>query len=240
MTYMLCFNEPIIYGRLVRRYKRFFMDVAMDNGDVIVAHVPNTGSMHGLLFENARVMLSCHDDPRRRLSFTAQAIEIDNHWVGINTHLPNKLLKASLGHPLLKNLSDYKNIKAEKLYGKNFNSRVDYYFSESKINDPALYLEIKNVTLKNGDHAQFPDTTSTRAQKHMEDLMYEMNQGHRAMLIFIVQRQDCKYFSASRHFDEKYADLLYTAQNFGLHTRALVADVNEIGIRLTDEIDVIF
>lgn len=232
---MMPFNEPIMYGRFIKRYQRFFMDILMDDGSIVTAHTPNTGSMMGLLEPNSRVMLSKSLDPKRRLSFTAQAIHINNTWVGINTHLPNKLVKSSLSHPLLKELHHYGRVKAEARYGKDLRSRVDLYLSDHP-NKAPVYLEIKNVTLKIGASAQFPDAVSTRAQKHIEDLLLVKEQGFNSSLIFIVQRSDCQFFTPARHIDSDYADLLTRAHSNGISIRALSTSIDENGLSLSHEI----
>lgn len=233
---MLKHSEPIFYGRLIKRYQRFLMDVILDDGTTITAHTPNTGSMHGLLAEGNRVMLSKSSDEKRKYAFTTQAIEVDRSWVGINTHAPNKLIMASLAHPLLRDVQHYKNVIAEKRYGPELRSRVDLFFDESVKNAPPLYLEIKNVTMKLGDSAQFPDAVSSRALKHVHDLLFTIEQGFCAALWFIVQRQDCAEFRAAKHIDPLYANEVLRAQHAGLRIRALAARSDENGLELTHEL----
>lgn len=235
---MLHFTEPVVFGRFLTRYKRFFMDVALDNGDVVTSFSPNTGSMMGLLTPNNRVMLTKNNDPARKTQFTAQAIEVDGVWVGINTHAPNQLVRASLAHPLLSTWSPYQTIKPEMRYGKDLRSRVDFWFSYT--DQPARFLEIKNVTLKNGAHAQFPDSVSVRAQKHINELLHVTQQGFAAELLFVVQRTDCVAFSPARHVDNTYAELLQSAFQQGVKVRALVASIDQAGLRFTDELPCVF
>lgn len=235
---MLYFDEPICYGRLLKRYRRFFMDVSLDDGSLVTAYTPNTGSMMGLLEPNRPIMLTRNNDPKRRCAFTAQAIEVDGSWVGINTHLPNKLLKASLTHPLLAELTSYRQMKSELTYGRDLRSRVDFYFFDSKTDQAPLYLEVKNVTLKIGDQAQFPDAISSRAHKHLEDLQYVLENGSKAVLLFVVQRQDCDSFSPAHAIDESYAQRLAKAQALGVNMRALCARIDQSGLALTNEIPI--
>lgn len=233
---MLRFDEPIFYGRLVKRYKRFFMDVLLDDGTLVTAHTPNTGSMMGLLHENFRVLLTKHNNSQRVCAYTAQAIEIDGKFVGINTHAPNKLITASLAESMLSDLQGYQTVKAEVPYGQDGRSRVDFVFSDSVTNTPTLYLEIKNVTLKLEDIAQFPDAVSTRALKHIEDLIGVMKQGYLAALWFIVQRQDCEAFKPASSIDRAYAKALRLATHQGLRVRALAARCDEAGLAITHEL----
>jgi sugar fermentation stimulation protein A len=233
---MLKFHEPIFYGRLIKRYKRFFMDVILDDNTTVTAHTPNTGSMLGLLDGAHRVMVTKNDNPKRVCTYTTQAIEIDGAWVGINTIAPNQLIKASLSHPLLADVSHYQNFKAEMTYGRTLCSRVDFYFSNSSTDAPPLYLEIKNVTLRVGDQALFPDAVSTRAQKHLDDLLHAQSKGFHAALWFIIQRQDCQTFAAAKAIDPTYAKKLSEAQRAGLRVRALAARIDEHGLALTHEV----
>jgi sugar fermentation stimulation protein A len=233
---MLLFQRPIYYGRLRKRYQRFFMEVMLDSGEVIIAHTPNTGAMIGLLAENNRVMLTSRREPKHHLPYTVQAIEIDQRFVGINTFLPNRLIKESLSSPLLSELRDYRQIQTEVAYGRQLRSRVDFFCSQSASNKPSLYLEIKNVTLKTGHHAQFPDAVSARAHKHVDELVDAMEKGNRAALWFVVQRQDCQVFSVASHIDKVYAQKVHDAQLRGLKIRALCARIDERGLTLTHEI----
>jgi len=231
---MVVFDEAVYYGSLKRRYQRFFMDVLLDSGELVVAHNPNTGSMLGLIDEGNRVMLTKTKDSKRRTQYTAHAVMVDGAFVGINTHLPNKLIKQSLAHPLLHNLKHYQRVQSEKPFGPNLHSRVDLHFSEGL--EPDLFLEIKNVTLKVGHEAQFPDAISTRAHKHVEDLLYVLQQGFKAALYFVVQRTDCKVFTPARHIDARYAEALSLAVKKGLSVRALVASISAQGLWLSHEL----
>lgn len=237
---MLTFAEPIVFGRLIKRYQRFFMDVLLDDGTTIVAHTANTGSMMGLLHKDNRVMLSHHQNCARKTAFSVQAIQVNGVWVGINTHLPNKLIKMNLHDPLFEELHSYRAVRAETAYGKDLRSRIDFYFYDSYQNKAPLYLEIKNVTLKNQDHAQFPDAVSLRAQKHIEDLIYVKEQGLEASLFFIVQRIDCHLFSPACQIDQDYAALLTSAKNKGVSIRAFAAQINETGLFITKELPCAF
>jgi sugar fermentation stimulation protein A len=233
---MLPFAEEVIFGRLIKRYKRFFMDVELKTKEIIIAFVPNTGSMMGLLEPGNLVMLTKSYDKKRTTAFTLQAIKVNDTLVGINTHLPNKLIKASLNHMLLGDLANYSNLKTEMPYGKNMRSRVDFYFYDSKYNEPPLYLEVKNVTMRKNDHAQFPDAISIRARKHVEDLIFARKQGHKTKLLFIVQRMDCRFFSPARNIDAHYARMLAMAYAAGVEIKALCAEINSLGLSVRNEI----
>jgi sugar fermentation stimulation protein A len=125
---MILFDEPVIEGRFLKRYKRFFIDALLPDDQQVVTHVPNTGSMLGLMAPNNRLLLTKSNDPKRKTLYTTQAIEVDGSMVGINTHLPNKLIKNSLDHPLLIDLKSYGRMQAEVPYGQGLHSRIDFYF----------------------------------------------------------------------------------------------------------------
>lgn len=215
------------------------MDVACDSGELITAHIPNTGSMLGLLTKDSPVMMTKSSDPKRKTAYTVQGIKVGDIWVGVNTHLPNKLIKASLTHPLLEDFAAYQICDSEVRYGVEGNSRVDFRFSQASNGVPDAYLEIKNVTLKVGEQAQFPDTVSVRAHKHVLDLVHVMSLGLQASLIFVVQRLDCQVFSPATAIDKRYTDLLISAHAQGLSVRALCAKLDEKGLCLSHEIPLI-
>jgi sugar fermentation stimulation protein A len=233
---MLLFNEPTLKGYLLARRKRFFMDIELPSGEQIVAHTANTGSMHGLLEPKNEVLLTKNNDPKRSTRFSVQGIKINQAWVGVNTAVPNRLIRESLKHPELGFLAHYGELKAEVPYGPDLRSRVDFLLSESSLGERPCYLEIKNVTLKIGKFAQFPDAVSLRAQKHIDDLMLMKAQGFHACLIFVIQRDDCESFSPAHHIDKVYGQKLVEAVKNGLMVKALVARVSEQGIGISHEI----
>ena len=237
---MISFDETIAHGILIKRYKRFFMDIALPSGETVVAHTPNTGSMLGLLEPNSPVMLSLSTDPKRRTQYTAQAVKINGSWVGINTHIPNKLVSKSLRNPLLDYLFDYKSVRSEVPYGQEMRSRIDFLFSDNVKGHAPLYLEVKNVTLRIDNQAQFPDTISMRARKHIEDLLFVMAQGFRAQILFVVQRTDCDTFSLTTSNDKIYSDMLVAAVKQGLLVKALAATVNPREICFSKELPCVF
>lgn len=235
---MLNFKEEVLFGTLIKRYKRFFIDALLPDGQEVVTHVPNTGSMLGLIAPKNRLLLTKSQDPKRKTAYSTEAIEVDGSWVGVNTHLPNKLIKNSLSHPLLKHLWGYGQVKAEVPYGQDHKSRIDLYFSEHP-EKPPLFLEIKSVTLKEGFRAQFPDAVSKRGQKHLQELMDVKDLGFEAELLFLVQRQDCFEFSASG-IDLDYKELLKKAHQKGVSIRALAVRIDQSGLCLTHEIPCTF
>lgn len=228
---MIYFPKPIEQGLLVKRFKRFFLSVKLADGSIVNAHCPNTGSMLGLLKEGSPVLLSKSQDPKRKTPFTAQAIKIDSTWVGINTMLPNKLFAANLTHPALDFLSSYQDFKAEVPFGEQ-KSRADFLFSNSQEKLPPCYVEIKSVTLKIGKQAQFPDAVSSRAFKHVEELLFMKTKGFLAALVFIVQRDDCESFAPANQIHEAYGQKLKEAREKGLIIQAISSVVNEEALTL--------
>jgi len=236
---MITFNGSIV-GSLQRRYQRFFMEIKLDSNETIVAHVANTGSMLGLLATNNRVVVTKSSDIKRRTAYSVQAIKVGETWVGVNTHLPNRLLQKSLSHPALSPVMSYKKFKTEVPFGKELRSRIDFVFFESESGAMPFYLEVKNVTLCENAVAQFPDTVSLRAQKHIDDLLWAKEQGFFSALLFIVQRMDCKSFAPAHMIDKKYAEKLAHGRDRGLAVWAIAADVSETGVFLSHEIPCTF
>jgi sugar fermentation stimulation protein A len=230
----------IITGLFQRRFKRFFMEVMLDDGQEVVAHIANTGSMLGLLTPNTKVLLTFIDDEKRKLKYSVEAVLCDNEWVGVNTHMPNKIIKEALLNKdnLLQDFHGYKAIKSEVKYGVNLASRVDFLLSDHTDNQPNMYLEIKNVTLKENNLALFPDSVSERAYKHVKDLILSIKNGHKAALLFLAQRSDIKAFSIAKHIDPAYYEIIKEAKNKGLIIKALSAKFAENKIVLSHELAV--
>ena len=227
----ITFEAPVVIGRLVRRYKRFFMDVHLEDKDeVVVAHTPNTGSMKGLLDEGNRVMMTYNPSPKRKLDYSVQAIEVGGTWVGCNTHLPNQFVAAVIAAQKIPELAGYDTIRKEVKYGLENRSRIDLLLEDHQEGAPSCYVEVKNVTMKEGTGALFPDAVTTRGQKHIEELMGVMAQGHRAALVFLVQRMDCEHFSPADAIDAKYGQLLRKAEKTGLCIIPMVAQVAQSGV----------
>ncbi len=198
-------HPPLLAGRLLKRYKRFFADVELVSGEVVVAHCPNTGPMTGVSTLGAPVMLSHHPDPKRKLAYTWELIQVDGVWVGVNTALPNRLVQFGLEQGWFPELAGFTSFRREVSYER---SRVDF-----ALDYPAgrALLEVKNTTWALERCAYFPDTVTTRGQKHLEDLMAIAAQGKRALLLFWIHRSDCSRFRPGDAKDPKYGQLLRQA-----------------------------
>ncbi|MEM7494614.1 MAG: DNA/RNA nuclease SfsA [Myxococcota bacterium] len=237
----ISFESPALLGLLVRRYKRFLADVELcrqGQSTVVTAHVPNTGSMLGLCDPGNPVLLTPTTTPGRKLPYTLQAVRVGETWVGCNTHLPNRLVRAAMEQGAFPAVQSYGRIRAEVPYGVDNRSRIDLLLSEHAQGQPDLFVEVKNVTLRCGDNACFPDATTIRGQKHLRDLMDQVHQGHRAALVFIVQRTDCTAFAPAAHIDAAYAKLLSQAHKAGVALWCRMARVSPHGVALAGELPI--
>jgi len=198
----MIFDPPLIEARLIRRYKRFLADVTLEDGRDITVSVPNTGSMMGLTAPGSRVFLSRSDDPKRKYAHRLELVEADGTLVGINTGLPNRLAVEAIIAGLVGDLDTYPTIRREQKYGTN--SRIDLL-----LEDPArgrAYVEVKNVHLmRERGLAEFPDTRTARGAKHLRELGDMAEAGHRAVMVFLIQRADCDRFRLCRDLDPDYA-----------------------------------
>jgi len=225
------FITPLIPGKLIKRYKRFLADIELEDSSVVVAHCTNSGSMISCIEEGARVYLSPAKDPKRKTRFTWEMIEIDNSWVGINTSIPNQLVFEAVRDQKIPQLTGYTFVKREVKFE---DSRFDVYAENEQ---ERCFIEVKNVSMKVGDAALFPDSVTTRGRKHLETLIRVKQQGIRAVMVYVIQRMDVNAFGPAQHIDPDYADALEKAKNAGVEVIALQAKVSPEGIQLTKELD---
>ncbi len=208
---------PLETGILLRRYKRFFADIQLISGEVITAHCPNTGPMTGISTPGSLVKVSRSDNPKRKLPHTWEMIQVNDTqptWVGVNTGLPNRVVKLALERQLIPELaSPYSEIRCEVPYGKQQKSRVDFLLTSDR--DRPIYLEVKSVTLAFPTVALFPDTVTTRGQKHLLELMALLPQS-RAVMFYFINRSDCTYFAPCDSADPVYGQLLRDAVALGV------------------------
>ncbi|MEM7588858.1 MAG: DNA/RNA nuclease SfsA [Myxococcota bacterium] len=237
----MAFDQPVVQGTLVRRYKRFLADVQLQEPDketVVTAHVANTGSMLGLCDVGNKVLMSYVPSPKRRLAYSLQAIQVKGVWVGCNTQLPNRLVQQIAEKGNFAGFCGYESIRREVPYAQNNRSRIDLLLSKHHQGKPDLFVEVKNVTLRQGDVACFPDAVTQRGQKHLRDLMEVVQQGHRAASVFVVQRTDCTHFAPACNIDPDYAAGLRLAQQAGVSVWCFVAQVTSKGIQLQGQLPV--
>ena len=248
------FPSPLARGVLVQRYKRFFADVALDDGTEITAHCPNPGAMLGLNTPGLRAWVSASSDPKRKLSWTLELVEADGGLVGINTLHPNRLVAEALAADAIPEVAGYSSHRREVRYGQN--SRVDFLLEapdrarcwlEIK-NSPSLlqrelrpdhrvWLEVKNCHLmRSAGLAEFPDCVAARSLKHLRELEAMVAQGDRAVVLFVVQRTDCDAFSACHDLDPAFARGLNEAADAGVEVLVYACDVATTGVKITRQV----
>ncbi len=222
--------QPMIPGRLVRRYKRFLADVILDeNGELVTASTPNTGSMMGLLDEGNRVWLSVSDDPKRKYRHRWELVEVNGPagpaLVGLNTGLPNRLVAEALAGGVIPALAGYGTLKQEVRYGEE-NSRIDLLLEDS--DRLPVYIEVKNVTLsRQPGIAEFPDAVTARGTKHLRELARIAASGRaRAAMVYLAQRADAERFRLAEDIDPAYMDEWKRALDAGMEVHALACDVS--------------
>ena len=224
------FNTKLVHGTLIRRYKRFLADIMLDDGTVVVAHCTNSGSMKSCLENGAEVYLTPVDDPKRKTKFTWEMIKINGNWVGINTTVPNILAFEAIKKGEIPELTDYTKVQHEVRFD---DSRFDVY---AENNSEKCFVEVKNVTLKEGKYALFPDAVTTRGQKHLKTLMKVKEQGMRAVMLYVIQRSDVELFAPAEKIDPGYAIALKEAMRAGVEVIPMQASVSPEEIRLVKKL----
>ena len=202
----MIFENELISGTLIKRYKRFFVDIKVKN-KVITAHCPNTGSMMGLLKKGNKVWLTKSNDIKRKLKYTLQIIEVNGSKIGVNTHLTNKIFYESLLNGNIINLKKTDILFREKQFNKN--TRFDFFIKQK---NKGIFIEVKNVTLSRFKNiAEFPDAVTERGLKHINELLAAKKKGFDVYLAFVIQREDCKKFKIAADIDPNYKKLLTDA-----------------------------
>ena len=224
------FKEKLVHGTLIRRYKRFLADVTLDDGSIITAHCTNSGSMKSCLEDEAEVYLTPVNDPRRKTKFTWEMIKINDDWVGINTGNPNILAFEAVSDGIIPELRGYTTVKREVKFN---DSRFDVY---AENDDEQCFIEVKNVTMKEGRYALFPDAVTTRGQKHLKTLIEVKKMGIRAVMLYIIQRSDVEIFSPAAKIDPDYSKLLKEAVTKGVEVIPMQAQVTPQKIELVKQI----
>lgn len=227
------FPQPLSHGTLVSRYKRFFADVVLDDGTPVTAHCPNPGAMLGLNAPGLGCWLSRSDDPKRKLAYTLELVEVDGGLVGINTLHPNRIVAEALAADAIPELAGYASHRREVRYGQN--SRVDFLLEHP--DRPPCWLEVKNVHLRRGGAlAEFPDCVAARSLKHLRELTAMVAGGDRAVMLFVIQRTDCDLFAACADLDPAYAAGLAQAAAAGVEVLAYRCAISAATVALADRI----
>ncbi|MBX2863618.1 MAG: DNA/RNA nuclease SfsA [Leptolyngbyaceae cyanobacterium MAG.088] len=219
---------PLLEGTLIKRYKRFMADIELASGEIITAHCPNTGPMTGVCHVNGRVMVSKSDNPKRKLAYTWELAEvIDNGptWVGVNTALPNRVIQAALEANIFEQLGAYATVKREVPYGTK--SRIDFLLTTD---ERPIYIEVKNSTWAQGRLCLFPDTVTTRGQKHLRELS-DLIPDARAVMLYFINRGDCDQFAPGDSADPDYGQLLRQAISTGVEVLPCRFDISPTEIK---------
>jgi len=224
----MLFAAPLTRGTLVRRYKRFLCDVTLDTGELVTAHVANSGAMTGVCDPGIEVWLSRSDKPSRKLAWSWELARIDGGLVGINTSHPNAIVADAVAAGAIPELAGYPSLRREVPYGRN--SRIDLLLEHPE--RPICFVEVKNVHLKRGDLACFPDAVTARGAKHLAELSDMVAAGHRAVMLYLVQRQDCRAFTTADDVDPAYAAALRRAVGAGVETLCYTCRLTLDGITL--------
>ena len=218
---------PLLEGILLKRYKRFMADIELASGEIVTAHCPNTGPMTGVCHVGGRVMVSKSDNPKRKLAYTWELAEVQDNgptWAGVNTALPNRVIQAALEQQVFEALGDYDTIKREVPYGEK--SRIDFLLTTA---ERPIYVEVKNSTWAQERLCLFPDTVTTRGQKHLRELTALVPES-RAVMLYFINRGDCDRFAPGDSADPTYGQLLRTAIAAGVEVLPCRFDISPTGI----------
>ncbi|MDD3055634.1 MAG: DNA/RNA nuclease SfsA [Aliarcobacter sp.] len=223
--------EKLIKGKLLKRYKRFLADIILENKEIITAHVPNSGAMTSCIEENCDVWLTFHDNPKRKLKYTLELTLINENLICTNTGVANKIAIEAIKNGTIKELQNYSSLKPEQKYGQN--SRIDILLENE---NEKCYVEVKSVSLKIDDYLAFPDAVTSRGTKHLNEL-YEMTlQGHRAVMLYIIQRTNNLPFRLACEIDEKYCKLFNEVTKKGVEVLVYQSNIDYENIYIDKKI----
>ena len=226
------FKERLLQGILIKRYKRFFVDIKYKN-KIITGHCPNSGSMMRLLNKNNKVWFSESDNPNRKLRYTLEMIEVDKKIVGINTLLTNKIVLEALNQKKINSLIKFNNIKTEIKFSEN--TRFDFLLCNNK---KKCFLEVKNVTLvRKKKVAEFPDAITSRGTKHLKELSNAKKKGYQSYILYLIQREDCKSFKIANDIDREYKAAFNKALKNGVKMLCYDCKLSNEEIRLNNQIN---
>ena len=228
------FSKSLIKGKLIKRYKRFFVDVKLDK-KIVTAHCPNTGSMKGLLNDGNEVFLLENDDPKRKLKYSLEIIKAQKNLVGVNTHMANKIVNHGLNNNLIKELKNNDKIQSEVFFDKD--TRFDFLIEKKKRKS---FIEVKNVTLfRDKKTAEFPDAVTLRGSKHLLALIDAIKRGYKAYLIFLVQVQNMEKFKIAKDIDIEYYKNYLNAKKAGVNFLAYRCKISSKKIYIEKKINII-
>ncbi|MEM9342810.1 MAG: DNA/RNA nuclease SfsA [Pseudomonadota bacterium] len=225
------FETPLIPGKLVRRWNRFLSEVTLEaTGETVRAHCPNPGSMMGLKEPGLRVWVEPNDDPKKKLKYGWRLVELPGgHWSGIDTAVPNRVVKEALLARQVAELKAYSGVRPEVKYGEK--SRVDFLLTQDGL--PDAFVEVKNVHLRRtGTLAEFPDSVTTRGARHLQELSAMVRAGHRAVMLYLIQRTDCDALAMAKDLDPGYAAAFVAARAAGVEMLAYGTRIDQTGVSL--------
>jgi sugar fermentation stimulation protein A len=232
----MIFSQPLLEGKLIKRYKRFLADIELNSGELITAHCPNPGAMLGITEPFNKVFVSKSSNPDRKLQYSWEMVNILGTWIGVNTNNPNKLVKEAIENKVIDALGDYNDFKQEVKYGKN--SRIDFLLTNQK--NKKCFLEVKNVHLTREDYtAEFPDCVTARGAKHMIELSNMVQEGHRCIVLYVVQRQDVNSFKVAKDLDHEYFKASTYAKKMGVEFLAYNCLINPSEIRVLERLEML-
>ena len=231
------FQTPLIPSRLIRRYKRFLADCRLDDGREVTAHCANPGSMLGLAEPGCKIWLEPNDDPARKLKYGWRLVDHENgHFTCVDTSVPNRALRDAFQSRAIAPLAQYGSVRPEVRYGTN--SRIDFLLREPELRD--VYVEVKSVTLnRRPGLAEFPDSVTLRGAKHLNELSAMVRAGHRAVMLYLVQRTDCDRFDLARDIDPVYGAAFDAARQQGVETLCFTTRISPDGVELDDALAII-
>ncbi len=231
------FENELIPGVLIKRYKRFFADIKLKN-KIITAHCPNPGSMFKLLDQGNPVWITKSNNEKRKLKYTLQIIEVNKIKFCVNTHITNKIVQESLEKKLIKDLVEYSLIRPEKKFGAN--TRFDFLLHNTK-KDKKAFLEVKSVSLNRKEsHAEFPDAVTSRGKKHLESLMAANKQGYESYLMFLIQIEKCKSFGIASDIDPEYYEVFKDALKKNVKVLCYDCKFSNKGIEINNKLNILF
>lgn len=225
--------DKLFHGKLLKRYKRFLADIILDDGQTITAHVPNSGKMTSTIEDACDVWVSFHNNPKRKLKYTLELTKIDNQLICTNTGHANKVAIEAIKNGTIKELQGYDSLKPEQKYGQN--SRIDILLEDSS--GKKCYVEVKSVTLKLDDSLAFPDAVTTRGTKHLNELCDMALKGHRAVMLYVVQRTDNLPFRLAHEIDENYVNTFKKVTKNGVEVLVYQSDITLEDINISKKIE---
>ena len=224
--------EKLIKGKLVKRYKRFLADIILEDGQKITAHVPNSGAMTSCIEDNCDVWVSFHDNPKRKLKYTLELTKMSENLICTNTGVANKIAIEAIENSTIKELQGYTSLKPEQKYGQN--SRIDILLENE---NQKCYVEVKSVSLKINDNLAFPDSVTSRGTKHLNELYDMVKDGHRAVMLYVVQRTDDLPFRLACEIDKKYCEAFAEVTKKGVEVLVYQSNISLEKIEIKKYLD---